>query len=285
MAERGQLPKAYLRLDPNADAHPDLDAMVRFMCWANRQPDRGRFKTLDVMRKLIGRKRLQACIDRGDVEQIPDGRWLLVAWDDWQEGDLTVGERVARLRDRRRYKVTNGTVTSTVTKPLPPSEALGVDVVRNNNGNNGSDANASGGEPPPTPATPAQAREKALSKLGPPKRGHPTWLSRPSELWHARWGMDSEVPFGEMGKAFEGPFKAFEARGELEEFWARWERFLAAAKTSQLARPIRFIQGLGEWSIEAMSRAGPSRRRNIGEEAIEQARIAIEAHRARGGDE
>lgn len=107
-----------------------------------------------------------------------------------------------------------------------------------------------------------------------------TWLSRPGELWRARWGAESEPPWGEMGKAFEGSKAAFEARGELDELWARWERFLAAAQTSQWARPARFIQGLGEWG--AQSRASPvGGKKSLDDRAMDSAREAIEAHRAR----
>jgi hypothetical protein len=126
MAEKGQLPKAYLRLDPNADAHPDLHAMVTMMLEANRQPERGRFKALERLRLLLGRKRLQACLDRDDLVVLGDGRWLLAGWDEWQEGDFTVGERMERLRNRKRNAAVTGGVTPTVTGRNPPSRASGV---------------------------------------------------------------------------------------------------------------------------------------------------------------
>jgi hypothetical protein len=99
---RGQLPKAYLRMSPNLDAHPDPGAMVILMCWANRQLPRGHFKTLDALRGALGVKRLKQCLDRGDLVRRRNGRYYLDGWDEWQEGDFTVGERVARLRNRRK---------------------------------------------------------------------------------------------------------------------------------------------------------------------------------------
>jgi hypothetical protein len=117
---KGQLPKAYLRLDPLIDSHADWPAMVTLMLWANRQPRRGYFKSLDTVRKLLGRKRLDACIARRDLAEQPDGSYHLLGWEEWNEGDLTVGERVRRLRARR-----SGGVTSPLQARKPPSEALG----------------------------------------------------------------------------------------------------------------------------------------------------------------
>lgn len=141
---------------------------------------------------------------------------------------------------------------------------------------------AASGEPPPTAATPSEARVLALQVLGPKPKAHATWLTAPGDLWRARWGEESEPPFGEMSKWFEKPRKAFEGRGELDLLWNGWERFLAAAETSQWARPMRFVQGLGEWI--GTNRAPPTRgHRSVDERAMDGAREAIEAHRARGG--
>lgn len=132
--ERGQLPKAYLRMDPNIDQHADCEGMVMLMCAANRQPIRGRFQPEFVVR-LLGKRRAQQFMTarpgkrRPDLAQLDDGTLYLDGWEEWQEGDLTVGERVRRLR-AKRYS----TVTAPVTQPLPgrdsPSEALGVKASR-----------------------------------------------------------------------------------------------------------------------------------------------------------
>lgn len=141
MTEKRQLPKAYLRLDPNIDqTHPDRGAMVDLMCAANRQPERGRFKSRTILETIFGRVPVRRYVDRGDVVQLADGRWYAPGWDEWQEGDWTVGERVARIRARRKSTVTPPLASNepTVTPPLhealllplPPSEALGRKGVR-----------------------------------------------------------------------------------------------------------------------------------------------------------
>lgn len=156
---KGQLPKAYLRLDPDADQHPDLDGLVRLMCAANRQRARGRFHP-DIVRKLLGRRRMdQWTVPRAgkrhaDLIEQPDGTLYLDGWDEWQEGDHTVGERVARLRARR---------SRAVTPPLPerssPPKALGVR-------RKASGVRALGDSPPKN--IPAAAKRAAAVEGGPP---------------------------------------------------------------------------------------------------------------------
>lgn len=99
---KGNLPKAYLRLDPNIDhAHPDPGAMVRIICAANRQPHRGRFKNRSLLDAVLGRQLVKAALERGDLVALDDGRYFVPGWDEWQEGDWTVGERQRRIRERR----------------------------------------------------------------------------------------------------------------------------------------------------------------------------------------
>lgn len=108
---KGQLPKAYLRIDPNIDSHADPGAIVILMAWANRQWPRGRLKDLHVIQRLIGKKRTSACIERGDIVLQDDGTYYLSGWDEWQEGDYTVGDRMRLLRERSstpgRLRTTN----------------------------------------------------------------------------------------------------------------------------------------------------------------------------------
>lgn len=134
---RGQLPKAYLRIDPNLDQHPDALGMLRMICAANRQHPRGYFQP-ETARAILGRKRLAQFVTlrpgkkRPDLTELPDGRLYLDGWEHWQEGDWTVGERVARLREKRDSGVAEAVtepLPETVTKPLSPSEALGVKAV------------------------------------------------------------------------------------------------------------------------------------------------------------
>ena len=138
---RGQLPKAYLRMDPDLDAkHPDnLAEFIRLMCAANRQPWRGRFRSRVILEAIVGKPATKRAIDRGDLipavdhtcGHCPAGEptaetLYLDGWDTWQEGDLTVSERMRGYRARRNGK-RNATVTPTVTAAppdrIPPSEA------------------------------------------------------------------------------------------------------------------------------------------------------------------
>jgi hypothetical protein len=99
--EKGVLPKAYLRISPDLDQHEDPLTMVRLMCLAHRQPERGRFRGEANVIRAIGRKRFNEAVTRGDLERDGLDRWYLVGWDEWQEGDFTVGERMRRMRARR----------------------------------------------------------------------------------------------------------------------------------------------------------------------------------------
>jgi DnaA-like protein len=108
-------PKAYLRLDPDIDmTHPDVASFVKLLCAANRQPRRGHFKDFRLIENALGRGPARRLKDRGDIVQEQAGTWHVQGWELWQEGDITVGERMRALRERRRR---NGTVTPAVTAP------------------------------------------------------------------------------------------------------------------------------------------------------------------------
>jgi len=99
-------------------AYPS-DAIVAFYgCieLAAEQPERGRFESLDLVRVLLtgpdGKGRRYArqvpfLVDQDDLVRLPDGRWYLDGWDELQEGDLTVADRVSRHRERRRNAAAN----------------------------------------------------------------------------------------------------------------------------------------------------------------------------------
>lgn len=102
-----EFPRAYLRMSPNLDQHPDPLAMVKAMCAAARQPERGRFREPVVLERAVGRKAFRGMVERGDVVRGASGGVYLEGWDEWQEGDYTVAERMRRLRQRRGHaKVT-----------------------------------------------------------------------------------------------------------------------------------------------------------------------------------
>jgi hypothetical protein len=102
VAEKGQFPQAYLRIDPNLDStHPAPGDMVALLCAANRQPRRGFFKSPELARRVLGQPLYRRCIERGDLKVNGVGVYV-DGWAEWQEGDLNVGERMRRLRERRR---------------------------------------------------------------------------------------------------------------------------------------------------------------------------------------
>lgn len=111
--------KAYLRMDPLTDERKagytdgQFRAFFNVLCAAGRQNPRGRFRSLAQLKGLLGvhARHVQFLITEGDVIPLTDGSVYVDGWDQWQEGDLTVGDRMAALRNRRR----NGGVTGTVT--------------------------------------------------------------------------------------------------------------------------------------------------------------------------
>lgn len=108
--------KAYLRMDPLIDERKShyspaqLGSFVKVLALASRQSNRGRFRSA---KALVGTlpaayaKHVDFLIAEGDLVVHPDGSLYFDGYDEWQEGDSTVGERMARLRNRHR----NGAVT------------------------------------------------------------------------------------------------------------------------------------------------------------------------------
>lgn len=120
------MPRAYLRIDPNIDQHPDALGMLLLLCAAHRQPDRGRFRDRTVLSRAVGRNRVTAMLRRGDVQELGDGRFYVPGWDEWQEGDHTVAERMRRMRDRRRRDGHN--VSLVTVPPSPPRNEVTTDA-------------------------------------------------------------------------------------------------------------------------------------------------------------
>lgn len=111
--------KAYLRFDPLTDerkagySDAEFRAFFDTICAAARQTPRGRFRNVAQLKGLLGRhaRYVAFLLSEGDVVQMKDGSLYVDGWDHWQEGDLSVADRMAALRNRRR----NGGVTATVT--------------------------------------------------------------------------------------------------------------------------------------------------------------------------
>ncbi len=116
--------RAYLRLDPELNDkkadYPDgaFAAFVDLLCCAEQQPHRGRFKSLSILRAYMGRRArwVPFLLDKCDLTMI-DGTYYVDGWDEWQEGDWKVAERVRRIRSRSHVTVP---VTVPVTIPPPP---------------------------------------------------------------------------------------------------------------------------------------------------------------------
>lgn len=114
-----EFPRAYLRMSPNLDQHPNPLAMVQAMCAANRQPERGRFREPVVLERTVGRKAYRMMVERGDIVPAAPGPGVyLDGWDEWQEGDMTVAERMRRHRARKAEK--KRTRDAKVTPPASP---------------------------------------------------------------------------------------------------------------------------------------------------------------------
>ena len=109
--------KAYLRIDPLIDERKShyspaqLGAFVKVLALSSRQGQRGRFRS---QAALVGAlpaayaKHVPFLIEQRDLVAQTDGTLYLDGWDEWQEGDVTVGERMARLRNRKRNNGVTG---------------------------------------------------------------------------------------------------------------------------------------------------------------------------------
>lgn len=115
--------RAYIRLDPAFDErkydYPDgaYAALIAVLCLAEHQPERGRFRSTEYLGRLLGRRGrwVKYLIEHGDIVTQADGRPYVEGWDEWQEGDWKVNERVQRIRSRSKVASVTPDVTVDVT--------------------------------------------------------------------------------------------------------------------------------------------------------------------------
>lgn len=132
--------RAYLRVDPMLYERKVIDqgyplplfaAFVAVLCLAEHQPKRGRFRDVRVLRALLGpcARFVPELVRRCDLSVAKDGSLYVDGWEEWQEGDWKVGERVSRIRNRpHRASVTVASVTPvTVATVSTPSERSVID--------------------------------------------------------------------------------------------------------------------------------------------------------------
>lgn len=104
--------RAYLRLDPAFFDRKVIDqkyppgaaiALIGALCHAEHQPQRGRFRDVRVLKALLGplAKWIPFLIEHRDIV-VRKGVLYVDGWDEWQEGDWKVGERVKRIRNRQK---------------------------------------------------------------------------------------------------------------------------------------------------------------------------------------
>lgn len=151
--------RAYHRTDPLMDdrkshySPAQLGAFLKVQLIAGRQTRRGRFRSLAALKAMLPSayaRHIEFLMDEGDIIPAtrhdpcaqcppgpsPRGELYVDGWDEWQEGDLTVGERMKRLRDRKRNAdrnadrngERNSAVTSTDAEPSPAAIGVGVGI-------------------------------------------------------------------------------------------------------------------------------------------------------------
>jgi hypothetical protein len=121
--------RAYLRLDPNLPdrkgGYPDgaYRAYIDTLCFAEQQPQRGRFRSRRLLSVLLEKraKWIPYLISHGDLTETDTGKLYVDGWDEWQEGDVTVSERMRRLRARRRDVTPTDTPDVTLPTVYTPS--------------------------------------------------------------------------------------------------------------------------------------------------------------------
>jgi len=142
--------RAYHRVDPLMDERKghytpaQLGAFLKVQLVAGRQTKRGHFRSVAALKAILPTsyvRHVDFLVAEGDLEVSRSGAVYVDGWDQWQEGDLTVRDRMAALRNRRRNPTVTGTVTPAVTEPSPTATRSSVGISVSSKG-------VSGGKPP-----------------------------------------------------------------------------------------------------------------------------------------
>jgi hypothetical protein len=98
-----------------------LGAFLKVQLLAGRQTNRGTFRSVAALKAMLPTayaRHVDFLVDEGDLIVGTDGSVYVDGWNEWQEGDLTVRDRMARLRNRNR----NSGVPTGVTPPSHQTE-------------------------------------------------------------------------------------------------------------------------------------------------------------------
>ncbi len=109
--------RAYHRVDPLMDERKghytpaQFGAFLKVQLIAGRQSRRGHFRSVAALRMMLPApysRHIDFLVAEGDLDVCDDGTVYVDGWDQWQEGDLTVKDRMAALRNRRRNVTVTG---------------------------------------------------------------------------------------------------------------------------------------------------------------------------------
>jgi hypothetical protein len=103
--------RAYHRVDPLMDERKShyspaqLGAFLKVQLVAGRQAQPGQFRSLQALRDALPKpysRHVDFLVAERDLIVQRDGIVVVDGWKEWQEGDLTVAERMKRLRERKK---------------------------------------------------------------------------------------------------------------------------------------------------------------------------------------